>query len=89
MRLVLEEYLKTLREKDELDLLLCDLLLLEGYTVFNRPRTGERQYGVDILAKKDERHFFLWSSKRTLLVSHGISVQIVCAKALMIFLMCT
>ena len=30
MRLVLEEYLKTLREKDELDLLLCDLLLLEG-----------------------------------------------------------
>lgn len=57
MRLVLEEYLKTLREKDELDLLLCDLLLLEGYTVFNRPRTGERQYGVDILAKKDGETF--------------------------------
>ena len=59
MRLVLEEYLKTLREKDELDLLLCDLLLLEGYTVFNRPRTGERQYGVHILAKKHEETFLL------------------------------
>lgn len=57
MKLVLEEYLKTLREKDELDLLLCDLLLLEGYTIFNRPKTGERQYGVDILARKEEDTF--------------------------------
>lgn len=53
MKLVLEEYLKTLREKDELDLLLCDLLLLDGYTSYNHPKTGERQYGVDALARKD------------------------------------
>lgn len=57
MKIVLEEYLKTLREKDELDTLLCDLLLLDGYTVFNRPKTGERQYGVDILAKKGNKTF--------------------------------
>lgn len=57
MKLVLEEYLKTLREKDELDLLLCDLLLLDGYTIFNRPKTGERQFGVDVLAKREEDTF--------------------------------
>lgn len=52
MKILLDEYLKILKEKDELDLLLCDLLLLDGYTVANRPKSGERQYGVDILAQK-------------------------------------
>lgn len=52
MKLVLEEYIKTLKEKDELDTLICNLLSLDGYTVYNYPKTGERQYGVDILAKK-------------------------------------
>lgn len=31
MRLILKDYLLQLREKDELDLLLCDLLLQMGY----------------------------------------------------------
>ena len=39
-----------LKEKDELDLLLCDLLLQMGYITDNRPETGNRQYGVDIRA---------------------------------------
>lgn len=53
MRLIVKEYLSSLREKDELDLLLCDLLYLEGYNLSMRPRSGERQAGVDILAAKD------------------------------------
>ena len=41
-----------LKEKDELDLLLCDLLLQMGYQTDNIPKTGNRQYGVDIQAHK-------------------------------------
>lgn len=50
MRLILKDYLLQLREKDELDLLLCDLLLQMGYITDTRPKTGNRQYGVDIRA---------------------------------------
>ncbi|MDT2052330.1 hypothetical protein P7G42_08825 [Enterococcus faecalis] len=54
IELILEDYLASLREKDELDILLSDLLKLDGYIVKNLPKTGERQYGVDLLAEKDE-----------------------------------
>lgn len=50
MRLVIKDYLTLLKEKDELDLLLCDLLLQMGYLMDNKPETGNRQYGVDIRA---------------------------------------
>lgn len=50
MRLIIKDYLLLLKEKDELDLLLCDLLLQMGYVTDNRPETGNRQYGVDIHA---------------------------------------
>lgn len=50
MRLVIKDYLLQLKEKDELDLLLCDLLLQMGYITDNKPETGNRQYGVDIRA---------------------------------------
>lgn len=64
MKLVLEEYLKTLKEKDELDFLLCDLLMLDGYIVNTIPRNGERQYGVDICARKnDELYLFVIKQK--------------------------
>lgn len=53
MRLILKDYLLQLKEKDELDLLLCDLLLQMGYTTDNTPETGNRQYGVDIRAHTD------------------------------------
>lgn len=39
-----------LKEKDELDYLLCDLLLQKGYVIDSIPKTGNRQYGVDIQA---------------------------------------
>jgi len=54
IELILEDYLASLKEKDELDILLSDLLKLGGYTVKNLPKTGERQYGVDLLAEKGE-----------------------------------
>lgn len=50
MRLVIKEYLSRLKEKDELDFLICDLLLQMGYIMDNRPETGNRQYGVDVRA---------------------------------------
>lgn len=50
MRLIIKDYLAQLKEKDELDLLLCDLLLQMGYTTDNRPQSGNRQHGVDIQA---------------------------------------
>ncbi|MBR4101940.1 MAG: hypothetical protein IKK51_08710, partial [Oscillospiraceae bacterium] len=53
MRLIIKDYLSCLREKDELDLLLCDLLLQMGYATHNVPKTGNRQYGVDIRADNE------------------------------------
>lgn len=54
MRLIIKDYLLCLREKDELDLLLCDLLPQMGYATDSQPKTGSRQYGVDIRAHNDE-----------------------------------
>lgn len=54
IELILEDYLSALKEKDELDILFSDLMKLDGYTVKSLPKTGERQYGVDLLAEKDE-----------------------------------
>lgn len=50
MKLIIKDYLLQLKEKDELDLLLCDLLLQKGYITDTIPKTGNRQYGVDIQA---------------------------------------
>lgn len=57
IELILEEYLSSLKEKDELDILFPDLLKLEGYKVKSIPKTGERQYGVDLLAEKNGEVF--------------------------------
>lgn len=50
MKLVIREYLASLRERDELDAVLPDLLTELGFTVYSRPGRGTRQYGVDIAA---------------------------------------
>lgn len=50
--MIIKEYLLQLKEKDELDLLLCDILLQQGYITDNVPKTGNRQYGVDIRAHR-------------------------------------
>lgn len=48
MRLILAQYLRTLKERDEFDRLLPDLLLTMGYVSVSKPQTGVRQYGVDL-----------------------------------------
>lgn len=50
MKLIIREYLASLRERDELDALLPDLLSQMGLDVFSKPGVGGRQYGVDIAA---------------------------------------
>lgn len=50
MRLVIREYLASLRERGELDAVLPDLLTELGFTVYSRPGRGTRQYGVDVAA---------------------------------------
>jgi len=50
MRLIISQFLRTLRERDEFDRLLPDLLLAMGYVPLAKPQTGVRQYGVDLAA---------------------------------------
>lgn len=50
MKLILRQYLSDLRERDELDAILPDLLSELGFNVLSRPGKGTRQYGVDVAA---------------------------------------
>jgi hypothetical protein len=48
MKLILKEYLASLKERGELDAILPDLLSQLGLNVFSRPARGTRQDGVDV-----------------------------------------
>jgi hypothetical protein len=48
MKLILKQYLSSLRERGELDVILPDLLSQLGLNVFSRPGRGTRQDGVDV-----------------------------------------
>ncbi|MBI3776761.1 MAG: hypothetical protein HY273_14665 [Gammaproteobacteria bacterium] len=50
-RVVLQQYLASMRERDELDLLLPELLTAMGHAVLSRPQRGSRQGGVDCLSE--------------------------------------
>lgn len=50
IQLVLSHYLSGLRERDELDALLPDLLLAIGHSVLSRAQVGVNQGGVDVLS---------------------------------------
>lgn len=50
MKLILSQYLRTLKERNEFDILLADVLLAMGYVPISKPQTGIRQYGVDLAA---------------------------------------
>lgn len=54
MKLVFREYLASLRERNELDVVLPDLLSELGFNVISRPSTGPRQFGVDVAAISPE-----------------------------------
>lgn len=59
MKLIIRDYLLSLKEKDELDLILCDLCFQIGYTLTSIPKTGNRQYGVDIAASNSNETILL------------------------------
>jgi hypothetical protein len=68
MKLLLKQYLSSLNERDELDVVLPDIMSEVGYTVISRPKRGTTQYGVDVAAvgphpKTGERALFLLSIK--------------------------
>ena len=50
MILLLKQYLSSLKERDELDVVLPDILSEVGYTVISRPKRGTSQFGVDVAA---------------------------------------
>src|SRR5438034_5556510 len=50
MKLIIREYLGSLRERGELDAILPDLLSQLGLNVYSRPSRGTRQDGVDVAA---------------------------------------
>ena len=66
MKPLIREYLASLRERDELDAILPDLLSELGYTVLSRPARGTRQYGVDVAAigPEEDARLHLFSIKK-------------------------
>lgn len=50
MKLLISQYLRLLRERDELDVLIPILFIAMGITPISHPQTGVRQDGVDIAA---------------------------------------
>jgi hypothetical protein len=55
IRLVLAHYLATLRERNELDALLPELLVAMGHTLHSRAQVGVPQGGVDVLSSFAEQ----------------------------------
>lgn len=68
MKLLIRDYLASLKERDELDAILPDLLSELGFNVYSRPQRGTSQLGVDIAAvgidDDGEKKLFLFSVKK-------------------------
>ena len=66
MKLIFMQYLASLKERGELDVIMPDLLSEIGWTVISRPGVGTKQYGVDVAAvgiDGIEKKLFLLSIK--------------------------
>ena len=67
MKLILKEYLASLREREELDAILPDLLTQMGLNILISPSRGVPEYGVDIAAvgsiNGEEEKVYLFSVK--------------------------
>lgn len=67
MKLILKQYLASLKERSELDAVLPDLLSSMGMNVFISPTRGVKEYGVDIAAvgglNGDNEKVYLFSVK--------------------------
>lgn len=74
MKLLIRDFVGSLKERNELDAILPDLLSEAGYTVFSRPGIGTTQFGVDIAAvgpdEDGERKVFLLTVKPGDLTRH-------------------
>lgn len=68
MKLILRQFLSSLRERDELDAILPALLSELGFTVYSRPQRGTAQHGVDVAAVSPDtgsgRKLYLLSIKK-------------------------
>jgi hypothetical protein len=68
LKLVIRDFLASLKEREELDAILPDLLSSLGFTVYSRPQRGTVQHGVDIAAVGNDDHgeekVFLFSVKQ-------------------------
>jgi hypothetical protein len=68
MKVLIRDYLASLKEREELDAILPDLLSELGFTVFSRPKRGTTQHGVDVGAvgrdEDGEHKVFLFSLKQ-------------------------
>lgn len=68
MQLIIKQYLSLLKESDELDRLLPDLLLSMGIEPTSRAQAGPRQYGVDATAvgrdENGKKTFFIFTIKQ-------------------------
>lgn len=67
MKLIIKQYLSTLKERSELDAILPSLLSHMGLNVFARPIRGANEYGVDVAAVGNinggEERVYLFSVK--------------------------
>ena len=68
MKLLLTQYLASLKEREELDVVLPDVLSALGFNVISRPKRGTTQYGVDAAAvgvnpRTSKKSLFLLSIK--------------------------
>jgi len=67
MKMLIRDYLASLRERDELDAVLPELLAEAGYRVYSRPGRGTQQGGVDVAAigktAEGEEAVFLFTVK--------------------------
>jgi hypothetical protein len=68
MKLILRDYIASLKEEGELDVLISNLLFSKGISPLSKTQKGVRQFGVDVPAKgKDEdgvKKFFVVTIKR-------------------------
>lgn len=65
---IVREFFRGLKERDELDAIIPELLTAMGYEVLSRPMVGTRQYGSDVAAigtdDDGQRKLLLFSIKR-------------------------
>ena len=62
MKLIIKQYLASLKERDELEVILPDLLSEMGLNVFSRPGRGTCQDGVEGNIHSTQSSFHLYSA---------------------------